>query len=90
MDLLESGTFQSANCWMYCNVQGKIGESEMEEIRDMVIKVEGMVFVPNLGWKHVEIYEIGNRRGGFGIGGGMCYEVSLVVFDWEDVFIVKF
>ena len=62
----------------------------MEEIRDMVIKVEGMVFVPNLGQKHVEIYEIGNRRGGFGIGGGMCYEVSLVVFDWEDVFIVKF
>ena len=53
MDLSESRTVQSPDYCSSSNVQGKMGKGEMEDDRGMVIEVEGMVFVRNLGMRQI-------------------------------------
>ena len=48
-----SGAPQSPDCWSPCNVRGNTVEGEMEDGRGMVIEVESMVWLRNLGGRQM-------------------------------------
>ena len=64
------GAPQSPNCWISCRVRGKMGEGAMEDGRGMVIDVEGVWILNEMGM-------LSCIRAGIGVS--VCVLVLVVV-----------